>query len=524
MFLQQKVIGNTVPLINEHEVSEKRVISETFLTEYSLSQPSAPMVSNKTLTFASEQRKTDVMGQTAAIVSPIIGFLSMQTGMSVAGFHSQMQRFIGTLQSEQARLNEQTQAYLAQKYASGEPLTATLLRNKSNWYEVKSLRVRAELMKLQAGAKAKLPITDIQRSELKVQLKDVHLDDLNDPKVREIIDKILKSDDKLYMNALKDFQSTGKISKLIQSGKTEELSAYLRDHDSSKITGKEFKYIKDNFMEKTEIHHRTSISADPYQQSDINNLDILNTTEHNAKHTNLESGKIDYRRQTMEEPIDQINQLNKAEHNGVIIKKLTGLGIAAAIGMGTGFAIGFIVSLAQNGMNPESLKYSFMSGIKQGTAISAMAVTSTVIGRTIGQLASKAVSNLIINSMKNQAAVIGKTLAKSTVENIVNIVNLSVVGALTTLVFSIYEFAKLKRDGYNTRECILRTSKSAAISLTMLALSVVAQGIWGGIAGIAVSIVVGIVMVGFSVSKIQRDKEIMQDIMYSSIEQSAPVF
>ena len=277
-------------------------------------------------------------------------------------------------------------------------------------------------------------------------------------------------------------------------------------------------------MQKTEIHYRTSISTDPYQQSEINNLDILNTTQHDAKHTDPNTGKIDYRRQTTESPVDQIELLNKTNKSRVIAKELTGLGIAAAIGLGTGFAIGFAVSLAQNGLNPESLKYAFISGAKQGVSTSAMALTSTVIGRTIGEFASKSISNVIINIVQNNAMTTGKTIAESTIAQISNIVNLSAVGSLTILAFSVYEFAKLKKAGYTTKESILRTAKSASVSLSMLTLSVIVQGVFGSGMWIAVSIISGIIVIGFTVHKISHNKSVMREIMYFSAEKCTPSF
>ncbi len=523
MLTKHRIIGSAVSLVNPYETAHRQRMPDVseFSSIPSVQPEIVPLMKEK-IPFMPEQHHNPPV--TDVITAPAIAVNTTQTGIAVSAFRSQTQRFVGTLQSEQARLNEHTQAYLAQKYASGEPLTATVLRNKSNWYAVKSLRVRAELMKMQMGGKVELPLAETQLSEIAEQIQGLDLNNLNDTRVRTVIDNILKPDDMFYMDALKKFQRTGKTDELFQTSKMDELSAHLQEHDLDSISGKEFKYIKENFMQKTEIHHRTSISTDPYQQSDINNLDILNTTQHDIKHTDPNTGKIDYRRQTTESPIDQIQLLHKTNRNRIIVKELTGLGIATAIGLGTGFAIGFVVSLAQNGLNPESLKYAFISGAKQGVSTSAMALASTVIGRTIGEFSSKAISNVIINTMQNNATITKAAITQSTIVQISDIVNFSVVGSLTILAFSIYEFAKLKKAGYTTKESILRTAKSASVSMSMLALSVITQGIWGGMAGMIVSVVSGIAMIGFSVCKISHDKSLMREIMYFSAEKCVPLF
>ncbi|SDM30211.1 hypothetical protein SAMN05428961_11332 [Paenibacillus sp. OK060] len=46
--------------------------------------------------------------------------------------------------------------------------------------------------------------------------------------------------------------------------------------------------------------------------------------------------------------IDRDQRLEQTNHNRVIKNELTGIGLAAAIGLGVGFTLGFVSSLAQN--------------------------------------------------------------------------------------------------------------------------------------------------------------------------------
>lgn len=103
-------------------------------------------------------------------------------------------------------------------------------------------------------------------------------------------------------------------------------------------------------------------------------------------------------------------------------------------------------------------------------------------------------------------------------------VNIGVVGSLTVIAFSIYEFAKLKRMGYSTKESLIRVGKSAALSLALITLSIVAQGIWTGPAGTVVSIAAGIVVTGVSLTKIIIDKETSKRITHYTIDLTRPSF
>lgn len=216
---------------------------------------------------------------------------------------------------------------------------------------------------------------------------------------------------------------------------------------------------------------------------------------------------------------DKINEVLKdtkitEKKNSAILKNtLTGIGVAAAIGLGTGFTIGFLASLAQNGLNPNSIKYAFASGAKQGGAGMASSAGSAAIGLTIGKNITDAITKKIVGS-----------IAVKSVENIEKMVNIGVVGSLTVIAFSIYEFAKLKRMGYSTKESLIRVGKSTALSMTLIVLSVVAQGIWCGSAGMVVSIVAGIIVTGVSLTKIIMDKETSKRITHYTIDLTRPSF
>lgn len=83
------------------------------------------------------------------------------------------------------------------------------------------------------------------------------------------------------------------------------------------------------------------------------------------------------------------------------------------------------------------------------------------------------------------------------------------------------DFIDLALEIANYKECLLRAGKSAALSISILVISMVA--VWAGAPGIVVSIVAGVVMTGYSVIKIRHDKRVSKDITFYSIKLCCPI-
>lgn len=97
---------------------------------------------------------------------------------------------------------------------------------------------------------------------------------------------------------------------------------------------------------------------------------------------------------------------------------------------------------------------------------------------------------------------------------------MGVVGSLTIIIFSIYQFEKLKHLGFSTKESLIRTGKSAMLSEMVLILAITAQGIWGGPAGIIVSISAGVIRTGYVIIRVIEDKNIAQRVVLYVISES----
>ena len=134
------------------------------------------------------------------------------------------------------------------------------------------------------------------------------------------------------------------------------------------------------------------------------------------------------------------------------------------------------------------------------------------IGRTIGDIASQAITRIIEN------------IGIAVTENITKMVSMGVVGTLTITVFSVYQFVKLKIKGVSTREALIQTGRQALFSLSILAVSIAAQGVWGGAAGIIVSVSAGIIMITYSVVDSIHQRQFADYIRIYTINKCFPVF
>ena len=177
-----------------------------------------------------------------------------------------------------------------------------------------------------------------------------------------------------------------------------------------------------------------------------------------------------------------------------------------------GFTIGFAISIAQSGVTPDSIKYAISEGGRTGAVSGIQSVVSYGIGRTIGQLATDAVEGMLSN------------LGVNITENISRMCGMTAVGAITIAVFSTYQFIKLKRDGIVTREAAIQIGKQALFSLSLLAVSVAAQGIFGGPAGLIVSISTGIIFITYSIVDITHQRKMSEKIRVYMIDKCKPLF
>lgn len=256
-----------------------------------------------------------------------------------------------------------------------------------------------------------------------------------------------------------------------------------------------------------EGHHINNVANHLEDQA---NPDNIRFAKSRAEHQDMHGG--DFRNPTTGEPIDRNRRLEQTNHKRVARNEWSGIGMAAAIGLGVGFTIGFAVKLAQSGLSIESVKIAAAAGAKAGAESAFLGAMNHLLVRSIGEAATSALQGVAQN--------IGLTVT----ENLSRMCNMAVMGGMAIIVFSVYQFCKLKLMGYGTKECLIRVGKSAAYSLTVLVLSIIAQGLWGGWAGIVVSVGIGFTVMVYKFGQARYAQGLIERLRLYTIQKYEPAY
>lgn len=438
-----------------------------------------------------------------------------RTSSLTTKYNSQLHRYLQYNYDTQKDILSKTNDFIKKKIAKDPTLSNSKLRDSYRFHKyVRPFVTRQELMKLQVGAKVRLPLPKYKIDQIKAAIADKDLTNTSDSELTKIIDDICSPNKDIYMTALKNFQKTGKVSRLLKKSALEKLREELKGLDLDNISKKKFQSIVKKYCEGHEYHHRTSVSANPYKQSVADNIEIDNGTQHDRRHTHPNKDgtkKLNYTTPTKLRKLNRNKELKIANKKRVHNNEVTGIKSTIISATIIGFSIGFIARLAQSGIQPSSIKYAFLDGARSGIESGALGGASYGLGRTIGQNLVKAATGMLKNA--------GMQLT----ENISQMLSMGIVGTLTISVFSTYQFVKLKIKGVGTKEAFIQVGKQALFSLSILAASIIAQGAFGGVAGIVVSTSVGLVIIVYSFANCAHQRKISSDITEYMINKCKPV-
>ena len=257
-----------------------------------------------------------------------------------------------------------------------------------------------------------------------------------------------------------------------------------------------------------EGHHQRNVVDHPEDQADPNNIKFYKSHKEH-----LEKGhKGNFRNESDAPKINKEAMLKRTNRKRVIKNELKGAGIAAVIGFVSGASIGFIVTIAQNGISPDALKDAAINGGKIGVEGAAFGLINHIGTRLVGDIATNAMTGLLSN------------FGIEITENITKACNMGIAGSIAIVTFSVYQFVRLKMNGASTKDALCSVGKNAAISVASLAVTVVVQAAYGGPAALAVSIGIGAVMLSYSMYNLYHDKKLMSRIHYYTIVKSYPCF
>ena len=256
-----------------------------------------------------------------------------------------------------------------------------------------------------------------------------------------------------------------------------------------------------------EGHHQRSVAYHPEDQADPNNIRYYKSrSEHRDKGHNG-----DFHNESDAPKIDKEAMLKHTNRKRVNKNEFKGAGIAAAIGFVTGASISFIVTIAQNGISPDSLKDAVINGGKSGLEGATFGLINHIGTRLIGDVATNAMTGILSN------------FGIQITENITKACNMGIAGSIAIITFSVYQYIRLKRNGVSTKDALFSVGKGAFVSVASLAVTVLVQSAYGGPAAIAVSVSIGAVMLGYSMYNMNQDKKLMNQIHCYTIKKSYPV-
>ncbi len=264
--------------------------------------------------------------------------------------------------------------------------------------------------------------------------------------------------------------------------------------------------LKYGSVRNAEGHHQRNVADHPYDQANPDNIKFYKSRQ---KH--LQNGHNgDWRNESDAPMINKDEMLRHTNRKRVIRNELKGVGIAAVIGFATGASIGFIVTLAQNGLSPESFKLAAIEGGKVGLEGMAFGVIGHIASRTLGEMATGAMTGLFVN------------MGVELTENLMKACNMGVVGAVIIVTSSIYQFVRLKHAGCSTAECFAHISKQTLASVGSLAVMMVVQASFGSGPAAIVGISISAISLSYSLYQKYHNKLLAEKIQDYMIDKSYP--
>lgn len=233
-----------------------------------------------------------------------------------------------------------------------------------------------------------------------------------------------------------------------------------------------------------EGHHINNVSGHEDMQANPDNIRFYKSREdhvnkgHNGDVNNPSEGDL----------IDKNAHLRNTNKVRVLRNELRGVAVSAGIGFCVGFALSTIAELALKGISSVDLGELIVHSTGSGIETSFL----STLGYGAGRLTTLGLQKLGFNLTQGFGAV----------------ANFAAVGLAVIAVMSIYQYAKLRLNGVSREDTKDQISKQTIFSISVLCVSIIAQGIYGGYAGIIVSTSIGVIYFGYNITKMiaQREK------------------
>ena len=243
-----------------------------------------------------------------------------------------------------------------------------------------------------------------------------------------------------------------------------------------------------------EGHHINNVADHKDLQANPDNIRFYKSREdhvnkgHNGDVNNPSSGKL----------IDKNAHLKRTNRQRIFRNELRGVALSAGIGFGIGFALSAIVELATKGVSLKDIGGLIVRSTKAGL--------ETAFISTMGYGASRLVTTALTKLNFNLVSKAGV------------LVNFANIGLTSIAVISMYQYMKLRYQGVDSRTAAYQVAKQSAFSASLLTVSIIAQGLYGGYAGLIVSTSIGIVCFAFNMKKAISQSEQEERLRTESIK------
>lgn len=247
-----------------------------------------------------------------------------------------------------------------------------------------------------------------------------------------------------------------------------------------------------------EGHHQQNVANHPSEQANPDNIKFYKSREEHL----MEGHNGDWRNSSDAEMIDKNAMLKSTNNRRVLKVELAGLGTTAAIGLGIGFTLSAIASLAVTGISAETISNALKSGAIAGIESGIIAGTGYLIGLGTG--------NVLTNLGVDLATLSG------------NLLNIGAAGLLTIVAVAGYQIIKLGLEDNLDSDTIKIVGRQILGSASLLSVSIIAQGIWGGTVGIIISTSAGLLYYAYNVGKSVQKARLESKIREYTIELYKP--
>lgn len=255
---------------------------------------------------------------------------------------------------------------------------------------------------------------------------------------------------------------------------------------------------KTGTVSKAEGHHQKNVVDHPEYQADPDNIKFYKSRQEHLQ----EGHKGNFRNESDAPFIDKNKMLEKTNNRRVLVNEIKGASISAIIGFGVAFTISSIAELARVGISSIEMNDFICHSLRAGVEGGMISMATYGTGRMVSTL------------LQNQGI---DLLTKSGA-----LVNFAAVGTISIVLVSAYQFIKMKINGMATSVAFKEIGKPALFSLSVLAVSIIAQGIYGGHAGLIVSTSVGLVVLTLGIVNTSHQRKLATRIREFAIEQYRP--